>query len=211
MLTCAAFISGSLPRFLKWFVVIWDLPSFLSLVPGRNSGPNRKCLAIYRLSQCYVSCGYIEMAAHSLFTLLLDHLSLSLIFFMDLLLRIFVWLLLDYFFTVALYWSLGSCLALSFDAWLGVLVTEHLVWCGWVGMGMLSIGSRAWAEAEGLMHACILCAIGAGCSWNNCSWLAIATYAWVQEIATLSLSVFSYPPKLLCCINHCYVSPYFWL
>lgn len=130
---------------------------------------------------------------------------------MNLLLRIFVWLLLDYFFTVALYWSLGSCLALSFDAWLGVLVTEHLVWCGCVRMGMLSIGSRAWAEAEGLMHACILCAIGAGCSWNNCSWLAIVTYAWVQEIATLSLSVFSYPPKLLCCINHSYISPYFWL
>lgn len=146
MLTCAAFISGSLPRFLKWFVVIWDLPPFLSLVPGRKSGPNRKCLAIYRLSRCYVSGGYIEEAAHSLFTLLLDHLPLSLIF----LPWTCCWdFLSDFFFTVASYWSLGSCLAPSFDAWLGVLVTEHLVWCGWVGLGMLSIGSRAWAEAGG--------------------------------------------------------------
>lgn len=40
---------------------------------------------------------------------------------MDLLLRIFVWILSDYlgFFTSALYWLLASCLALSFDAYLG--------------------------------------------------------------------------------------------
>lgn len=97
MLTCVAFISGSLPRFLKWFVVIWDLPSFLSLLPGRKSGTDGKCLAIYRLSRCYVSCGYVEEAAYCLFTSR-PPISQPEFLAMVLLLRIFFWFPLDIFF-----------------------------------------------------------------------------------------------------------------
>lgn len=120
---------------------------------------------IYRLSRCYVSCGYIEEAAYCLFTLLVDHLSLSLSFSLwTCCWDFFVQFLLNDFFTSAWYWSMGSCPALSFDAFLGVLVTECLVWCSWVGMEILLMDLEHGLRLGAWCMACILCIIGAGCS-----------------------------------------------
>lgn len=138
---------------------LWSFDIFLRfchLFLGGRVALMGNVLPIYRLSRCYVSCGYIEEAAYCLFTLLLDHLCLSLNFLLwtccwKFLSNLFKWLfykciiLIDGFLSSPFFWFIPG----GPGYWIFTLIL--------LGKNEDPFkGSRACNEVRGLMHACIL-------------------------------------------------------